>query len=39
MSASPGLILSTTFILSLLMFTLLWRIHVAARDASVIDYY
>lgn len=39
MSASPGLILTTTFMLALLMFTLLWRIHVAARDASVIDYY
>lgn len=39
MSAFPGLILLTTLLLTLVMFTLMWRIHVAMHDASVIDYY
>jgi len=39
MPASPALILLATFLLAVVMFTLMWQIHVAMRDASVVDYY
>jgi len=39
MPASPELILLTTFLLAIVMFTIMWRIHVVIGDASVIDYY
>ncbi|MGX1305962.1 steroid 5-alpha reductase family enzyme [Amorphus suaedae] len=39
MPASHGTILLTTFLIAAVMFTLMWRIHVTLKDASVIDYY
>lgn len=39
MPASHATILLSTFLLTAVMVTLMWRIHVALRDASVIDYY
>jgi steroid 5-alpha reductase family enzyme len=39
MPASPGLILLMTLLPAIVMFTIMWRIHVDIGDASVIDYY
>ncbi|MEW5422451.1 DUF1295 domain-containing protein [Amorphus sp. 3PC139-8] len=39
MTASPVLILAATLALTLLMFTWMWRIHVAMSDVGVVDYY
>ncbi|WP_018697712.1 DUF1295 domain-containing protein [Amorphus coralli] len=38
MNAPPLLILISTFALACVLFTIVWRIHVAIRDASIIDY-
>ncbi|MDQ0316053.1 DUF1295 domain-containing protein [Amorphus orientalis] len=39
MAASQPLALAVTFLITLLMFTLMWRIHVGKEDAGVVDYY